>query len=169
MFVSREYVKYYVFWHGPSKILSSVYKTWSLKEQCVVSSTYQLIAVITSSPLSLGNHNELGKNTVLFCEFYNWVHVKSYHNIPHVFPKKHEIYIQGSTVLCKYDYLYVPRPRQENWNQPHHGHAAFMKGYWKKSKQRGSYVQSLLTRYGAAGWVSTLLAFTCSIHRKLPT
>lgn len=66
MFVSREYIKYCVFWHGLLKILSSVYRTWSLKEQCVISCTYRLIAVITSSPLSLGNHNELGKSTILF-------------------------------------------------------------------------------------------------------
>lgn len=66
MFVSREHVKYYVFWHRISKILSFVYRMWYLKRTACNILHYQLAAVITSSPLSLINHYELGKNTILF-------------------------------------------------------------------------------------------------------
>lgn len=149
MFVSREYVKYYVFWHGLSKKSCLLYIKWSLKRtvcsilHLLINSCYYQQPFISGKSWWIGEkYNPLSN----LREFYNWVHVKSYHNIPHFFPKKCEIYFQGSTVLCKYDYLYILRPRQENWNQPHHGHAAFMKGYWRKSRQRESYVQSRLMR-----------------------
>lgn len=130
------------------------------------------IAVLTSSPLSLSH----GKMHFSFC--FLWVLQMSAHKIlsQHatfycVVPPSPQcdICFQGKTVLCKSNYLYIPRPLQENWNQPHHGHAAFTRGYWRKSRQRGSCVQSHLMRSGVAGWVSPFQVFTSSIHRKIPT
>lgn len=71
----------------------------------------------------------------------------SQHSTFFFFPqKKCEVYFQGCTFWCKYDFLCIPRPRQGNWNQPRHGPAASMKGSWRRSRQRGSYVQSPLMR-----------------------
>lgn len=142
-----------------------------LKEQCEISCTHPLTAAFPSSLLSWWKSWWIRERYNLLSslyEFGSWVHVKSNHSIPPFFPSK-PCEISFSTVWCKFDYLHILRPQQENWSQPLHGHVAFMKGYWRKSSQRGSYVQSPPMRYGAAGWVSTFLVLTCSIHSKLPT